>query len=135
MNRMLRSITLVTAASLCASIAHAQAPSSMGNDIGVTLFDYQVEQQVKVKNSRSPVYPERLRAMNTDGEVLVQFVVDERGVPQMHTFKVIKSTDVEFSEAVRRAVNGTSFIPAEVRGQKVKQLVQQPYVFSVHNRK
>jgi periplasmic protein TonB len=135
MNRIFRSIVLVAAACLCASKVQAQAPASLNSEIGVTLFDYQVEQQVKVKNSRSPVYPERLRALNTDGEVLVQFVVDERGVPQMSTFKVIKSTDPEFSDAVRRAVSSTSFTPAEVRGLKVKQLVQQPYVFAVHNRK
>lgn len=95
-----------------------------------TFFDYQVEQAVRIKVARPPVYPERLRAANVDGSVLVQFVVDERGNAVMNTFKVVKSTDAELTTAVRQAVSASVYFPAEIRGQKVKQLVQQPFTFT-----
>jgi outer membrane biosynthesis protein TonB len=60
----------------------------------------------------------------------VQFVVDENGEAQMSTFKVIKSSDPAFTEAVKRSVSASTFFPAEVEGRKVRQLVQLPYKFS-----
>ncbi len=100
------------------------------SDAEQTYFDFQVEQQVKPRSVRTPAYPERLRSAGVEGQVLVQFVVDESGTAQMSTFKVLKSTDNELTDAVRRAVSASTYIPAEVRGKKVKQLVQQPFIFA-----
>ena len=122
---------LVISAALIAAVAPSRA-AAQSAESEQTYFDFQVEQPVKVKTSRPPVYPERLRSANIEGQVLVQYVVDESGVAQMSTFKVLKSTDTELSESVRRAVSATTFTPAEVRGHKVKQLVQQPFVFASH---
>ena len=130
MTRLLRSIAFVFAASLFSVAASAQSASSSSSDADQTFFDFQVDEVVKVRVRQAPSYPERLCAANIDGQVLVQFVVDERGAAEMNTFKVIKATNPEFADAVRRAVSSTAYSPAEVRGRHVKQLVQQPFTFS-----
>ena len=127
MRTVILALVLLIAAFLRPGVALAQSATS---DADQTYFDFQVEQPVKPRSMRTPVYPDRLRSAGIEGQVLVQFVVDENGNAQMNTFKVIKSTDNELTESVRRAVNGSTFIPAEVRGHRVKQLVQQPYMFS-----
>ena len=45
----------------------------------------------------------------------------------MATFKVLKSDNDLFSNAVKNALQRMRFLPAEVGGRKVKQLVQQPF--------
>jgi len=127
MTRLLRSIAFVLIASLFAASASAQSAS---NTDAETFFDFQVDQAVKVRVVQRPAYPERLRTANIDGQVLVQFVVDERGSAEMNTFKVIKTSNPEFADAVRRAISNTAYSPAEVHGRHVRQLVQQPFTFS-----
>ncbi|CAN5867240.1 hypothetical protein BH11GEM2_BH11GEM2_23120 [soil metagenome] len=87
---------------------------------------------MKIRVNRAPAYPEHLRNANIDGQVLVQFVVDDRGNAEMNTFKVIKATNNDFADAVRRAISNTAYSPAEIRGRRVKQLVQQPFTFNAH---
>ena len=127
MHKMIVFLVVCLIALLKPATAQAQVATS---DAEQTYFDFQVEHQVKPRTVRTPVYPERLRAAGVEGQVLVQFVVDESGSAQMNTFKVLKSTDNELTDAVRRAVSSSTYIPAEVRGKKVKQLVQQPFVFA-----
>src|SRR5437868_793574 len=107
-------------------IARAQDTSNPGQ----TYFGFQVEREARLKAGQPPAYPAHLRDANISGEVLVQYVVDERGAAEMESFKVLKSSDSEFSESVRRAVSAMTFFPAEVQGKKVKQLVQQPFKFA-----
>jgi periplasmic protein TonB len=113
-----------------ASRPSSPAQPASSADAEQTFFDFQVDQPVKVKFARPPVYPDRLRGANVEGQVLVQFVVDERGLAQMSTFKVLKSTDNELTTSVMRAVSATTFYPAETQGRKVRQLVQQPFRFA-----
>ena len=49
----------------------------------------------------------------------------------MSSFKVPKSTDPAFTDAVRAAIPTLQFKPARVKGRAVKQLVQQPFTFSL----
>ena len=62
---------------------------------------------------------------------MAQFVVDTTGRVEMSTFKVLRTTHDLFAAAVRQALPTMRFIAAEVGGRKVKQLVQQPYVFNI----
>ena len=128
MNRTTVRIFFVLVALLLPCAARAQAATPPDGE--QTFFDFQVEQAVRVKLARTPTYPERLRQSHVEGQVLVQFVVDERGLAQMNTFKVLRSTDNELTQAVMHAVSASSFYPAEIQGKKVKQLVQQPYKFN-----
>jgi protein TonB len=107
----------------------AQADSS-----SQAFLDFQVDQPAKLKTAPAPVFPDRLRAAGTEGRVLVQFVVDERGRPDMSSFKVLKSTDGELTASVRQSVMSSSFFAAEAGGRKVKQLVQLPFTFMATTR-
>lgn len=95
-------------------------------------FDFQVEKQVApAPGNAGPRYPDMLRSANVEGEVLVQFVVDTTGRAEMGTFKVLKSSHDLFTNSVRQALSAMRFYPAEIGGRKVKQLVQQPFTFSL----
>ena len=95
-------------------------------------FEFQVEKQViQAPGSPGPKYPEMLKAGGIEGEVLAQFVVDTSGRAEPGTFKVLKSTHELFTLAVKNALPSMRFLPAEVGGRKVKQLVQQPFTFAI----
>lgn len=100
-----------------------------------TYYSFQVEKQVDMQpGNTAPHYPDMLRSANVDGEVIAQFVVDTTGRADMSTFKVIKSTHDLFTQAVKNALQNYKFYPAEIGGRKVKQLVQQPFQFSLSGR-
>jgi protein TonB len=95
-------------------------------------FEFQVEKQViAAPGTTQPRYPDILKQAGVEGEVLAQFVVDTTGRAEMNTFKVLKSTHELFTIAVKNALSTMRFYPAEVGGHKVKQLVQQPFNFSI----
>lgn len=97
-----------------------------------TYFEFQVEKQVApVPGNPGPRYPDMLRSANVEGEVLVQFVVDTTGRAELSSFKVLKSSHDLFTNSVKQALGGMRFYPAEIGGRKVKQLVQQPFNFTL----
>ncbi len=99
-------------------------------------FEFQVEKPASMQpGSSRMVYPPMLRSAQVEGVVLASFVVDEQGVPDMSTFKVLKSDHELFTNAVRTAVPDIAYMPAEIKGQRVKQLVQQPFVFQLGERR
>jgi periplasmic protein TonB len=96
-------------------------------------FDFQVEKPVAMApGSAGPTYPDMLRSAGIEGTVLAQFVVDTSGRAEMSTFKALKSDNALFETAVKNALQRMRFLPAEVGGRKVKQLVQQPFQFSLN---
>ncbi|MBK9979735.1 MAG: energy transducer TonB [Gemmatimonadetes bacterium] len=95
-------------------------------------FEFQVEKPVQaLPGGSSPRYPDILRQAGVEGEVLAQFVVDTTGRAEMNSYKVLKTTHELFGNAVKQALPGMRFIPAEVGGRKVRQLVQQPFSFAI----
>lgn len=97
-----------------------------------TYFDFQVEKPVATApGSASPRYPDILRSAGVAGEVLAQFVVDTMGRVEIPSFKVLRKSHDLFEAAVKSALPNMRFLPAEVGGRKVKQLVQQPFVFAL----
>jgi periplasmic protein TonB len=95
-------------------------------------FEFQVEKPVvPAPGSTQPRYPDILRQAGVEGEVLAQFVVDTSGKAEAGSFKVLKTSHELFASAVKSALPGMRFIPAEVGGKKVKQLVQQPFTFAI----
>lgn len=76
-------------------------------------------------------YPAAMRKTNREGEVLAQFVVDPSGAVIVSTYKVLKSSDPAFTQAVRAALPTMRFTPAVVSGRPVSQLVQQPFTFAL----
>jgi len=92
----------------------------------------QVERQAALAAGNiPPVYPSALRSGNIEGNVMASFVVDTLGRADMLTFTVLKSTHELFTDAVRAQLPRMKFIPAEVGGHKVRQLVQMPFMFTL----
>jgi protein TonB len=97
-----------------------------------TYFEFQVEKQVSsVPGTVNLRYPDMLRSANVEGEVLVQFVVDTTGRADLSQFKVLKTSHELFTNSVKNALSQMRFYPAEIGGRKVKQLVQQPFNFTL----
>ncbi|MBM3885308.1 MAG: TonB family protein [Gemmatimonadetes bacterium] len=95
-------------------------------------FDFQVEKPVApIPGSGAPRYPDILRSAGVEGEVLAQFVVDTLGRVDISSYKVIRTSHELFATSLRAALPAMRFMPAEVGGRKVKQLVQQPFVFAL----
>ena len=95
-------------------------------------FEFQVEKPVvPAPGSISPRYPDMLRQAGVEGEVRAQFVVDTTGKAEAGSLKILKSSHDMFVQSVKNALPQMKFIPAEVGGRKVKQLVQQPFTFSI----
>ena len=93
-------------------------------------FEVDVE-VVAVASSIRPQYPEMLRSSGTEGQVIGQFVVNEKGRVDPKTFKVLSSSHRLFTDAVTRALSQMRFKPAKIGGKPVSQLVQQLFVFKL----
>jgi protein TonB len=78
-----------------------------------------------------PRYPFSLLSMGVEGNVVVQFVVDSTGKAEMKSLRIVRSTHELFTRAVRAVLPRLRFLPAEVGGNKVDVLVEQPFQFSV----
>jgi protein TonB len=96
-----------------------------------TYFEFQVEKQVSMAGQANLRYPDMLRSANVEGEVLAQFVVDTTGRVEKGSVKILKSSHELFTNSVQAALGSMRFYPAEIGGRKVKQLVQQPFNFTL----
>jgi len=75
-------------------------------------------------------YPPSLRASNTSGHVVAEFVVDTLGRVEPANFGIVASSDPEFSAAVRESAGSARFSPAIRGGRRVRQLVRLPFDFN-----
>ena len=92
----------------------------------------QVERAViALPGSPVPRFPEMLRAGGIEGRVLARFVVDSSGRMEPASFEVLSSTHELFAASVREALGRTRFAPAEAGGRRVRQLVEQAFVFAI----
>ena len=87
-----------------------------------------------IPGTASPRYPSMLQSAGIEGDVRAQFVVDTLGRVEPGTVRILESTHESFSQAVRDALARARFVPAEARGRKVRQLVQQPFSFKLTDR-
>lgn len=76
-------------------------------------------------------FPPPLFAAGIHGLVIAEFVVDTEGRVEQGTVGIVSSTAPLFTEAVRVALETASYTPAIRQGHPVRQLVQQPFEFSV----
>lgn len=92
----------------------------------------QVERQVAlVPGSAPPRYPELLRSSGVEGQVVAVFVVDEAGRAEGDSIRFVHSDNSLFEDAVKQALGRMRFVPAELGGRKVRQLVQMPFLFKL----
>lgn len=106
------------------------------------------------QGSIQPAYPEAARKAGYSAVVTTEFVIDSTGRAIANTFKVVLvrawlsnpppphnpragldlgfgSPEDAFVTAVSRALPSMRFVPAEVHGRKVAQLVQMPFTFTL----
>jgi len=97
-----------------------------------TYFEFQVERPASMlDDSPKPKYPAVLESSGIAGEVQAQFVVSSSGKADMSSFKVLKSTNELFTQAVKNVLPRMRFSPAQIGGKPVNQLVQQSFQFAV----
>jgi periplasmic protein TonB len=97
-----------------------------------TYFEFQVEKPAEMlAESPKPKYPSVLESSGIAGEVQAQFVVSNSGKADMDSFKVLKSTNELFTQAVKNVLPRMKFSPAMIGGKPVNQLVQQSFQFAV----
>ncbi len=92
----------------------------------------QVERQVALMPGSSPPrYPEALRSSGVEGQVVAVFVVNELGRAEADSIRFSRSDNPLFEGAVKESLRRMRFVPAEIGGRKVRQLVQMPFVFTL----
>jgi protein TonB len=97
-----------------------------------TYFEFQVEKPAEMlAESPRPKYPSVLESSGIAGEVQAQFVVSSSGKADLDSFKVLKSTNELFTQAVKNNLPRMKFSPAMIGGKPVNQLVQQSFQFAV----
>lgn len=120
-----KAVPSVEVSTAVVGLSHRREPEEQAH------FDFQVEKPAAIiPGYGSPVYPDSLLASGFEGQVLAQFVVDTTGRVERDSFKIIRSDHDLFTLSVRRALADMRFVPAEVGGRKVRQLVQTPFVFN-----
>lgn len=104
-----------------------------GGPAGEGPFSFaQVERAViALPGAPVPRFPEMLRAGGIEGRVLARFVVDSSGRMEPASFEVLSSSHELFAASVREALARTRFAPAEAGGRRVRQLVEQAFVFAI----
>jgi protein TonB len=123
-------MTRFTIALLVALVCTPRLGGAQQSDSSIQTYQaFQLDREARLKAGNPPSYPAQLRQAGMPGDVLVQYVIDEKGRPVMDTFKVLRSSNAHFTEAVRRAVAAMVFHPAQAQGRAVRQMVQQPFHF------
>jgi hypothetical protein len=91
----------------------------------------QVDRSARVDSARQviPIYPHDLFRTATEGEVLVEFVVEADGTVDMDSYNIVWATHPAFGDSVRRAVRESAWIPGIKQGRAVRQVLQQPFRF------
>ncbi len=98
-----------------------------------TYLQEQVDDPVRPISQPTPRYPPVLQQAGITGRVEMQFVVDTTGHAEPGSFKILRSSNKAFEEPAREAIMKSVFRPARIRGQAVRQLVQQAMAFSITN--
>ena len=78
-----------------------------------------------------PGYPRALLYRGVEATFTTFFVVDTAGRVDTTTIKIPPSVDARFSQSVRDVLQRWRFLPAETRGHRVRQLVEQTFEFRI----
>ena len=109
--------------------------SPVGDSVsaGITIFHpNEVDRPVVAfPDNPAPRYPASLQAMGIAGDVVARFVVDTLGRVEPTSVAIAQSSHDLFERAVRDALSRARFHPAEWGGQRVRQLVEQRFAFSI----
>jgi protein TonB len=91
-----------------------------------------VEKAVQaVSGNPAPRYPSLLARAGVEGSVSAQFVVDTTGRVEPSSIRFTRSDHDQFDRAVREVLLRSRYVPAEVGGRQVRQLVEQAFAFAL----
>ncbi len=96
-----------------------------------TYLAAEVDDPVAQINIPRPRYPPVMQQAGIAGYVEAQYVVDTTGHAEPRSWKVLRSSNKAFEEPAREAILKGVFKPARIRGQAVRQLVQQRISFNI----
>jgi hypothetical protein len=71
--------------------------------------------------------PQAERREGLPAETVLRFVVDRTGQPMMETLEIIRGTSIDFVRAALTALGKQRFVPAQIHGCNVAQLVEFPF--------
>lgn len=111
-----------------ASDAHIEEPPRTFSEVEVD------SAAVRDPESAGPEYPLLLMNKGIEGSVLVRFVVDSNGRPDVGTFLPLEYSDTLFSQSVRAALPRMKFKPGRRGNVPVRQLVEIRFSFKVEVR-
>jgi Gram-negative bacterial TonB protein C-terminal len=81
--------------------------------------------------SAAPAYPPSLLAKHIEGAVATRYIVDTTGFAEVASLDIVSATDTAFARAVRDALPHMRFHPAILHNHKVRQLVEQTFLFKI----
>lgn len=114
------------------ALASGDAPSGSGLPTASEIWSSNlVEREVQPLGGSAPRYPEMLRSAGVEGTIVAEFIVDTTGRVEPSGVRIVERAHPLFEAAVRQALGGMRFRPAEAGGGKVRQLVRQPFTFSL----
>ncbi|HEY0969281.1 MAG TPA: energy transducer TonB [Opitutaceae bacterium] len=92
------------------------------------LFDVdQLDRAPMVRYQSKPEYPPDLRRRGIGGEVIVEFIVDERGIARR--VKAVSAPHTALAEAAENAVGQWTFFPGMKAGRAVATRLAVPVMF------
>jgi len=107
-------------------------PNGIGNDaIGGIIAATRLDHAPRTRSQPAPVYPYEAKNGDRNGEVVVEFTVDETG--QVLNPRVVRSTDAVFESPTLRAVAKWRFEPGRKDGRVVRFRMAVPVQFSLRD--
>jgi hypothetical protein len=89
---------------------------------------------VPKRDNPPPVFPEDEKADSvTAGEVVLRFVVDRTGTPDLATIELVRATSLSFARAAVIALPSQRFEAATIRGCPVSQAIDYSFSFVLPN--
>ncbi|MDZ4259488.1 MAG: energy transducer TonB [Gemmatimonadales bacterium] len=92
----------------------------------------QVDDPAQYIGGPEPVYPEVMKSVGIEGVVRLRFVVGTDGKVEPNTIQVVSSSNKAFENAAVEGIKKLRFKPARMRGQEVRQLVEQNIRFNLN---
>ncbi len=113
-------------------IVGGTGPVITDNIVGSESFTVdQVDDPATVIGGTMPAYPDVMKSVGIEGVVRLRFVVGVNGRVESNTIQVVSSSNKAFEAAAVNGIQKVIFKPAKMRGQAVRQLVEQNIKFSL----
>ncbi len=88
---------------------------------------------IPLVSNAPPSYPSALARARVGGQVLVEFRIDSAGAVDPASLRIVESSNVLFTQAVRSVLPRLRFLPAQLDRHAVGVTVRQPFIFRVRH--